>query len=674
MGVDKKKIIEKIINIILDIVIVMFGIILLISIYNNVQTKILKNSYSSFFGYTVFGVQTGSMADAINAGDWIIVKKQDNFKTKDIVTYVQDGEFITHRIVESYKNTFITKGDANNTKDSPINKEQIVGKVVKILPNFEILRKTLFNPIVLLFLMITLYLAIILFRKDNKNNSTFDYKTIVDKIKNIKWFDNFRNIKIKDKVCEIKDKNEKRDVIQVIEEDNNDSEEHNEIEEHNVGEEQINDDKDEIIVPSEDVSLDDLDKTMCFRVISVNKNEIENTYNKRIIVADENEPVSKEIKEVEKEEVIKKNLDLLQKKGKKCKTIIEKCMYIKELELDKIVDILLDGESKNNYKTIKNEFIEGYIDARYYSSCKDINVAYNNRNKVKKLDETLLDISRDIVKKYKGSDTKYEEKVLLFNDIFGVVNFIDNTNRDLTLKEKRDVYFKKIKKELNFDEIEDRKVKGFVDEIIKVQKLHFGMIKYTLDRLDTNLFKANYSSLSSKNMYAVMLDHNIAFSKIYSDYIVDKTYTEGIVAEDKIQVLLTLLSKELVTNMLNGDFSKKYVIYIPESVYKKENKLDDIFEMFSDEFAKLSIIVLVEYSNLSDNKDIIKKLIKQGYHFAININDTAKFKVSDQAMFELVDNLFISNKNPFKESVLLFLNKDMHNKIIYDDISNKIGN
>lgn len=674
MGVDKKKIIEKIINIILDIVIVMFGIILLISIYNNVQTKILKNSYSSFFGYTVFGVQTGSMADAINAGDWIIVKKQDNFKTKDIVTYVQDGEFITHRIVESYKNTFITKGDANNTKDSPINKEQIVGKVVKILPNFEILRKTLFNPIVLLFLMITLYLAIILFRKDNKNNSTFDYKTIVDKIKNIKWFDNFRNIKIKDKVCEIKDKNEKREVIQVIEEDNNDSEEHNEIEEHNVGEEQINDDKDEIIVPSEDVSLDDLDKTMCFRVISVNKNEIENTYNKRIIVADENEPVSKEIKEVEKEEVIKKNLDLLQKKGKKCKTIIEKCMYIKELELDKIVDILLDGESKNNYKTIKNEFIEGYIDARYYSSCKDINVAYNNRNKVKKLDETLLDISRDIVKKYKGSDTKYEEKVLLFNDIFGVVNFIDNTNRDLTLKEKRDVYFKKIKKELNFDEIEDRKVKGFVDEIIKVQKLHFGMIKYTLDRLDTNLFKANYSSLSSKNMYAVMLDHNIAFSKIYSDYIVDKTYTEGIVAEDKIQVLLTLLSKELVTNMLNGDFSKKYVIYIPESVYKKENKLDDIFEMFSDEFAKLSIIVLVEYSNLSDNKDIIKKLIKQGYHFAININDTAKFKVSDQAMFELVDNLFISNKNPFKESVLLFLNKDMHNKIIYDDISNKIGN
>ena len=53
-----------------------FGIILLVSIYNNVQIKILGNKYSSFFGYSTFEVQTGSMADTINPGDWI--KKIDN--------------------------------------------------------------------------------------------------------------------------------------------------------------------------------------------------------------------------------------------------------------------------------------------------------------------------------------------------------------------------------------------------------------------------------------------------------------------------------------------------------------------------------------------------------------------------------------------------------------------
>jgi len=76
---------------------------------------------------------------------------------------------------------------------------------------------------------------------------------------------------------------------------------------------------------------------------------------------------------------------------------------------------------------------------------------------------------------------------------------------------------------------------------------------------------------------------------------------------------------------------------------------------------------------MGENKEIIKKLIKQGYHFAVDINETAKFKVSDQAMFELVDYLFISSKNPNKESVLLFINKEMHEKIVYDEISTKIG-
>ena len=42
-------------------------------------------------------------------------------------------------------------------------------------------------------------------------------------------------------------------------------------------------------------------------------------------------------------------------------------------------------------------------------------------------------------------------------------------------------------------------------------------------------------------------------------------------------------------------------------------------------------------------------------------------------MFELVDNLFIDSKNPNKESVLLFINKEMHKKIVYDEISTKIG-
>ena len=175
MNLKKRRIYEKIINIIFDILIVIFGIILLISIYNNVQIKILGNEYSSFFGYTTFEVQTGSMADTINPGDWMVVKTTKNIKLDDIITYSQEGEFITHRVVEVYKDTYVTKGDANNSKDDAIYKEQIVGRVEKILPGLGIIRKTFFNPLVLITLIITLYTISYLLRsaikKDDEDNN-----------------------------------------------------------------------------------------------------------------------------------------------------------------------------------------------------------------------------------------------------------------------------------------------------------------------------------------------------------------------------------------------------------------------------------------------------------------------------------------------------------------------
>ena len=145
-----RKITEKIVSIILDILIVIFGFILLIFIYKNIQTKIMGNDYTSLFGYSTFEVETGSMEgneeDSISTGDWVVVKYTNNIQLGDIITFQKDGAFITHRVIEEYNGTYITKGDANNAKDDPVSREQIVGKVVKILPFFGIIRKTILNP------------------------------------------------------------------------------------------------------------------------------------------------------------------------------------------------------------------------------------------------------------------------------------------------------------------------------------------------------------------------------------------------------------------------------------------------------------------------------------------------------------------------------------------------
>ena len=45
MNKKRIKIVDKLINVVLDIAIFIFGVILLITLYNNIQVKILKNTY-----------------------------------------------------------------------------------------------------------------------------------------------------------------------------------------------------------------------------------------------------------------------------------------------------------------------------------------------------------------------------------------------------------------------------------------------------------------------------------------------------------------------------------------------------------------------------------------------------------------------------------------------------
>ncbi len=86
-------------------------------------------------------VATGSMAPAIQVGDVVLVWPIDPDKLEegDIIRYKGDGYTVIHRVVEvNGRDTddlqLITKGDANNGNDSPVSREQIIGKVILKIP------------------------------------------------------------------------------------------------------------------------------------------------------------------------------------------------------------------------------------------------------------------------------------------------------------------------------------------------------------------------------------------------------------------------------------------------------------------------------------------------------------------------------------------------------------
>lgn len=137
--------IGKIIGITLDILLIIVTILIIIGGYYIIQIKILKNDYANMFGYTFFEVITGSMADSIQIGDVIIIKLTQEVNEEDIIVYKSDNNFVAHRLIKQEENKLITKGDANNTEDSPIELEQVLGKVIYIIPKIGIWKKVLLS-------------------------------------------------------------------------------------------------------------------------------------------------------------------------------------------------------------------------------------------------------------------------------------------------------------------------------------------------------------------------------------------------------------------------------------------------------------------------------------------------------------------------------------------------
>ena len=312
MVISGRKVLEKIFSILLDILIVLFGFILLVFIYNNVQTRILNNEYSSIFGYSFFEVQTGSMEgeveDSVSIGDWVVVKQTPNIQLEDIITYQKDGAFITHRVIEEYNGTYITKGDANNAKDDPVSREQIVGKVVKILPGFGFIRKTILNPYVLLSLIVSFYLIGYALRSIKKDKEKIKTKKITQKVDGVVT-------NVLDKVFDSKEEKkpsvrDKYDFIETeIDVSRKVSDELEEI-----------DDDEEIILPEVD-----MEQTMYFRMVSVSKKDVDYLDNQ---ISDNFDVSAADMSESDLEEAsedeVKKCIDVLNTRRKKFKNIIIK--------------------------------------------------------------------------------------------------------------------------------------------------------------------------------------------------------------------------------------------------------------------------------------------------------------------------------------------------------------
>ena len=144
------KILKRILDVIFILIIIFLAGYLILRATNRVE---------------IFNVETGSMENNIHAGDYILILRKDNYEIGDVITFRKENYYVTHRIIKKDNNTFITKGDANNTEDDAINKSNIVGKVILVGGIINMIINYKYISVVL---FLSMYLFSLYFAKEKK--------------------------------------------------------------------------------------------------------------------------------------------------------------------------------------------------------------------------------------------------------------------------------------------------------------------------------------------------------------------------------------------------------------------------------------------------------------------------------------------------------------------------
>ncbi len=299
--------------------------------------------------------------------------------------------------------------------------------------------------------------------------------------------------------------------------------------------------------------------------------------------------------------------------------------------------------SVNYDEEIIEEFLRTYINARYYNvqnSEKPARAFY-----MRILDE--LEYKEDmLMEKCDAEAESLDEKQSRLNlihsikEAFGYVLFFDNV-RNIENFKTIDSLHEIIEKMLESVE-KDFNIKNSKDVEEKLyQEVKSDMIEKDifLDKFETDEFSLVFENANfDENFYFVELEHNIKMPMQYSESAINKVFTEGIIAEDKLQIEYILLSTVAIRDIVNGNFKDCYIAEFETSLFKKKQKLNGILALIENQALQEKINLNIKYADYIKNQKSVLEYIKRGFSFVITLDDTLKNAedVEKLKMFKLV--------------------------------------
>ena len=292
---------------------------------------------------------------------------------------------------------------------------------------------------------------------------------------------------------------------------------------------------------------------------------------------------------------------------------------------------------------IVDEFLRTYINARYYNvqnTDKPARAFY-----LRILDE--LEYKEDLLmEKCEEEAESLDEKQAKLNkihkvkEVFGYVLFFDNVRNIENFKsiDSLKEIIEKIIDLVNSD-YEIKNPKDVEDKLYKEVKSNMIDKDVFLEKFETDEFSLSFEATEfNEDFYNVKLQHNVKMPMQYSEEAIEKVFTEGIIAEDKLQIEYILLSTIAIRDIVNGNFKDAYIAEFEPSLFKKKQKLNGILDLISNQALQEKINLNISYSDYKKNQKNVLDYTSKGYNFVITLDEAVKSveDVEKLKMFKLV--------------------------------------
>lgn len=304
-------------------------------------------------------------------------------------------------------------------------------------------------------------------------------------------------------------------------------------------------------------------------------------------------------------------------------------------------------------KEIEKKYMETYIDARIYNFGEE-----KQRFFYRRIYASLINTKKEIKKQNPRINEKILENML---KIYQFIFYLDGVRQIQDLKE-----FCKMICDKRTKKFEYPKIVGLNERFYKLSKEYLDWKERFLKSFETDDFELDIQKyLLIDNTYKVDLKYNFKIPYIYSDKAIDEVFNEGTINEDKLIIIYTLLTMVCIEDINKGNFQKKYIVNFAKTLYEKEKKIKQVLRVIDDQAIQDKVFLKITYLDFLNNKEIIYQLIRDGFRFAIYMDDENISDIIELRKLDMFKYLLIPKQNKNYDIIKGYENR-LNNILIYE--------